>query len=141
MNTLKLTTITSLLLFPLILFVSGCLATTAYVRGNNRENINQLFIGMSMEQVRQLMGTESIMVDMGRGPYGYEKISSPYRTETLQGKDKVLVIWFYYTDLKRLDAAITDDELTPVVFDGDKVIGWGLGFLDSAVQKYEIRVR
>ncbi len=45
--------------------------------------------------------------------------------------------------MKRDDGAITDDELTPLVFDDGKLIGggWGSGFLEVNVQKYEIRIR
>ena len=32
---------------------------------------------------------------------------------------------YYHTDLKTHDGAVTDDELTPVVLLGGKVIGWG----------------
>ena len=68
-------------------------------------------------------------------------LGQPYRTETLQGKDKVLLTYFYWTDVKHADDAITDDELTPTVFDNDKLIGWGWSFLEDDKNKYEIRVR
>ena len=45
------------------------------------------------------------------------------------------------TDVKRVDGAITDDELTPLVFDDGKLIGWGSSFLEVNIQKYEIRIR
>ncbi len=43
--------------------------------------------------------------------------------------------------MKRDDGVITDDELTPVVFDDGKLIGWGSDFLQVKIQKYEIRIR
>lgn len=43
--------------------------------------------------------------------------------------------------MKRDDGAITDDELTPLVFDDGKLMGWGSGFLEVDIQKYEIRIR
>lgn len=58
-------------------------------------------------------------------------ISNPYRSEILQGKEKKFEIVYYVTDVKRDDGTITDDELTPLVFDDGKLIGWGFGFLES----------
>ena len=43
--------------------------------------------------------------------------------------------------MKRVDGAITDDALTPLVFDDGKLIGWDSGFLEVNIQKYEIRIR
>ena len=124
--------------------ISGC-ATGGGVRNANREKTNHLSIGMTKADVTKLMGTETVTVNLSGVGYlwadSYEKISSPYRTETLQGKDKVFEVWYYYTDLKNTDGAITDDELMPVVFDDGKLIGWGCSFLEDNKNKYEIRVR
>jgi len=100
---------------------------------------------MSKEDVTKLMGTKTTSINLSGGSYllpdSYDKISNPYRTETLQGKDKVFEVWYYYTDIKNRDGAITDDELLPVVFDEGKLIGWGWGFVQDNVKKYEVRVR
>jgi hypothetical protein len=70
-----------------------------------------------------------------------DEISNPYRTESAVAKDGTpLEVLFYYTDVKRRDGAITDDELTPVVLKSNRVIGWGWSFLGN-VSKYEIRLR
>ena len=115
----------------LICISYGC--TT--IRTTNRQNLMKLSIGMSKDEVLTIMGTKTEFV-----PY-MGMINNPYRVETLQGKDKSLIVLYYYTDRKRADNAITDDELTPLVFDNDKLIGWGLGFLEQNIQKYEIRFR
>ena len=67
--------------------------------------------------------------------------TNPYKTELLQGKDKVFEVLYYYTDVKRADGAITDDELTPLVFDDGKLLGWCQSFLNENILKYENRVR
>jgi len=47
----------------------------------------------------------------------YDVITNPYCSETLKGKDGYTYeVLFYYTDIKKQDGAITDDELTPLVF-------------------------
>ena len=66
------------------------------------------------------------------------RLFSLNKTSTDLGKVKV---YFYYTDQKKADGAITDDELTPVVFENDKVVGWGIEFLDRNVTKQEIKMR
>ena len=125
----------------------------------NRENTNKLSIGMTKKEVLDIMGTKTksyyeigIVRGFFRGlftlgilwfvdavPAG--KISHPYRTEILQGKDKTFECLYYYTDIKRQDGAITDDESTPLIFDNGKIIGWGWSFMKENINKYEIRVR
>jgi hypothetical protein len=60
-------------------------------------------------------------------------LSNPYRSETrllYEGDEpQLIVIHWHYTDLKENDGRITDDELTPVVFMNDRVVGWGRPFL------------
>jgi len=91
---------------------------------------------MTREEVLALMGTETV-----RAREGWQ-ITNPYRTETLVAKSgETFEVLYYYTDVKRRDDAITDDELTPIVLQGGKVVGWGWTFLDQETQKHEIRVR
>ena len=109
--------------------------TVDQVRATNRENLKQLSIGMNKSDVLTIMSTETIKTRSNR------TINNPYRSEILKGKDKTLEVLYYYTDLKKADNAITDDELTPLVFDSGKLIGWGWSFLDDSIQKYEIRIK
>lgn len=93
---------------------------------------------MSKDDVLGIMGTKTVRA--------YQKgkaieITNPYRNEILRGKDKILEVVYYVTDVKKDDGAITDDELTPLVFEDGKLTGWGWSFLDDAVKKYEIRIR
>jgi hypothetical protein len=122
-------------------FLCGC-ATSAGVRATNREKMNKLSMGMSKNDVLDTMGTKTIRTYAswtGTGPG--EIITNPYRSEILKGKDKTFEVLYYYTDIKKSDGAITDDELTPFVFEDDILIGWGWSFLQDNMQKYEIRIR
>ncbi len=129
------------------LLVSGCATVNNLdnLRAENRQKTLLLKIGLTKNEVTALMGTKSATdsewVGILNGGTMTHTVNNPYRSETLQGKDKVLEVLYYYTDVKRQDNAITDDELTPVVFDNGKVIGWGWGFLEDNKNKYEIRVR
>ncbi len=133
----------------IVLFLSAC-AGSPYatwslrnalegVRSENRTNLLKLQIGMTKTQVLEIMGAKE---DALWGGDGYtQRISNPYRAETLEGKDGTLEVLYYYTDLQKQDGAITDDELTPLVLKNNKLIGWGRSALNESVTKYEVRVR
>ncbi len=128
------------LVLLLLLVLVGCASMDNLVklRYENRKKLMEIKIGMTKEQAMAIMGTKSLKDDAA----SYQRTAdNPYRSETLQGKDKTLEAVFYYTHIRRLDAAITDDELTPLVFDNGKLIGWGWGFLNNQIKKYGIRPR
>jgi len=95
----------------------------------------RLSLGMTKQEVLDVMGVASMT------SYEGSRINNPYRSEILQGKDKIFEVLYYYTDVQKMDGAITDDELTPLVFDEGKLIGWGRSFFQDNVNKYEIRMR
>ena len=135
-------TFLALLCFVLV----GCATTLSDVITPNRESLLKLSVGMSKEEVTNIMPKGKGTVIPFAGPYtgligrGIT-INNPYRSETLQGKDKTFEVLYYVTDVKKDDNAITDDELTPLVFDNGKLMGWGWSFLQDNAQKYEIRIR
>lgn len=55
-------------------------------------------------------------------------ITNPYRTEMYKINDDIFEVFLYYTDLKKNDGAITDDELTPIIIKNGKVDGWGWSY-------------
>ena len=124
-----------LLVLLLCLGLIGC-ASLSGVRTMNRENLLKLSIGLTKQKVLNVMGTKSFET------YTDGRINNPYRSEILSSKEgKTFEVLYYYTDIKRTDDAITDDELTPLVFDNGKLIGWGWSFLQDNVQRYELRMR
>lgn len=128
------------LLLVVVLFLSGC-ATLSELRARNRENLTRLSVGMTKDEVLKIMGTKTTKAYQGWDGGFVDVINNPYRSEILQGENKTLEVLYYYTDKKKADGAITDDELTPLVFEDNKLIGWGWGFLEKNIQKYEIRWR
>lgn len=126
-----------------VLMIGGGCQTISTATAVNRENLLKLTIGISREEALEIMGTEDFIATYwpGGGLVLEVTINNPYRSEILQGKEKTFEIIHYVTDVKRDDGAITDDELTPLVFDDGKLIGWGWSFLEANVQKYEIRMR
>lgn len=119
----------------LILFLTSC-ASLDVIRSNNRQNLIKLSPGLSKSEVLTLMGTKKVTSDDGT------VITNPYRNETAKTDNgQMCEILFYYTDIKREDGAITDDELTPLVFMDGKLTGWGWSYLGDNIKKYQISVR
>ena len=123
----------------LSLILAGCsslyLDTSDLLRDQNKENLKKLSAGQPKNLVMELMGT-----DPSKGVFMW--IDNPYRTEVLAGKDgKTYEVLYYYTDMKTRDDKITDDELTPVVLQDGKLVGWGYPFLDQKVPPKPVYTR
>lgn len=123
----------------LSLILAGCsslyLDTSDLLRDQNKENLKKLSVGQPKLLVMELMGT-----DPSKGVFMW--IDNPYRTEILAGNDgKTYEVLYYYTDMKARDDKITDDELTPVVLQDDKLVGWGYPFLDQKVPPKPVYTR
>ena len=100
------------------------------VRNTNMERLSTLQIGMTTDQVQDVMGSSSSWLgdDIGW-------VASPYRTEAFQDENgDTVMIHYYYTHLRQRDNVISDDELTPVLFRNGKLAGWG-----SAITSGQIR--
>jgi len=137
----------------LFVLIAGCTSSLDRVRTANRRNLLKLSVGITKKQALAIMGNKS-----GGGRFGEPTVNSPYKSEILlvraepsasprgepavarQGKEKTFEVLYYYTDIKSAiytanPATITDDELTPLVFDNGKLIGWGASFLDAKYQE------
>ena len=127
------------IIIPLVFILAGCsnfyLDTSDLLRTHNSETIKKLTVGMHQDVVMELMGTEP-------SKSLFMWIDNPYRTETLTGKDgKTYEVLYYYTDMKQRDDKITDDKLTPLVFENGSLIGWGYTFLDQKVPPKPVYTR
>lgn len=130
------------------LFLMGCTAlfyTPQDLMSNNRTHLSSLHVGMTKDEATTIMGTEGKSNCLALGPLftcmSSELINNPYRTTGFKMDDKAYDVLYYWTDVKKRDDAITDDELTPLIFENGKLIGWGRELVDSTLKKYELRVR
>jgi hypothetical protein len=124
-----------LLVLLLCLGLTGC-ASLSGIRIMNRQNLLKLSIGMTKQEALNVMGTRTFKT------YADGTINNPYRSEILSNKEgRVFEVVHYYTDVKSLDGVITDDELTPLIFDNGKLIGWGQSFLQDNILKYKLKLR
>ncbi len=105
----------------IILLLSGLLHGCGAVKGleasANRNQLDKLQVGMTTDQVRQAMG-------------------KPYKSEFYGSKQ----MWFYITEWQS-DGQTTLDEMTPLVFENDILLGWGSNFLDGYSRRYRPRTR
>ena len=115
----------------LLLLAVGCTSSLDRVRTANRRNLMKLSVGMSKEQAMTIMGHKS-----GGGRFGEPTVNSPYKSETVQSAGKTFEVLYYYTDIDSAiysanPSVITEDELTPLVFDNGRLVGWGTKFLKN----------
>jgi hypothetical protein len=118
-----------------LIFAGGCFQqrrspTEISAQSQSRENarilIAQLEPEMSLEEVKALW---------------FDKVY-PWKSETrfvTYGDDPIgIMIQWYYTDLVKNDGRVTENELTPVVFnDQQQLLGWGRDFLPQFYEYVE----
>ena len=85
--------------------VGGCALTPWGIVQRNIENSRNLRVGMTKEQVLEVMGE----------PIRNEKFCNPN-------------VWYYYIEMVWGDGLTTEDECMPLVFENGKLIGWGNDF-------------
>lgn len=103
-------------ILSVLLFMSGCSHPVYRFQDEknqveeNRENLAMLEVGMSKQQVLAIMGDKTAL-----------RVGS---------KDKTFEMLYYHTDIKGEAGVITErrTELTPLVFDKGKLVGWGGNF-------------
>ena len=122
------------LFFIILIFMAGGCAATSCCGSIARAMINDHAIGVGMprQEAKNILG--------GKVTIGYEitgdkppqlkpiSLKSPLRVELYRSDHKVYEAEFYFTALKHQDGVITDDELTPLVFENDRLIGRGWEF-------------
>src|SRR3990172_6788211 len=128
------------ILFIICLFLSGCVTVGVEkipkepVTGKGQSpltNIHLVYPGMAIQDVRNIMGAQVVIgyqrSDQNPGEFDTLTVKNPYREESLYVSDReAFQVFYYFTSVKKADDMIAEDELTPVVFQGDKVIvkGW-----------------
>lgn len=138
--------ITFILLCSVLL--SGCVTLQSMPEGGARTDlpssrIGSVQVGMTSREVAAAMGEKAII--------GYERrdtasaasnsvtVNNPYQKEILSQRGKTYDVFYYLTHIRKADGIISQDELTPLVFENDIVIGKGWDFLkdlrSQAIQK------
>jgi hypothetical protein len=119
----------------LLLFLGGCGESQNAVstRTSNRDNMTKIALGMTKVDVMAVMGNKTIYIKNRIGRT-VGTVSNPSKTEAWQTKEHTYESLYYYTHSEQAqypfkDFRVLDRELTPIVFQDGKVIGWGSEFL------------
>lgn len=91
-------------------------------------SVSQLQKALTRSEAEALLGSQVIigydMPDTRTKRYKPVIIQNPYRTEELDA----YVIDYYFAGINKVDDKITDDELIPLIFRDEALIGWGWEF-------------
>lgn len=130
------------ILWFLCLFLLGCVTIASGPQRSSSKwkrpsialtNIEKVQIGMTYGEVAGIMG-DAISIgykasDALEGAYEEILIKNPYDEEVLEGSQAQYRIVCYFTHIRKADGIVTDDELTPLVFQENQLIGKGRNFL------------
>ena len=138
--------------FVMMLSMAGCVSTepSQYDYGfipssitstddhSQLTNIEHVYVGMTMQEIESIMGDS---VDIGyvqkKGEDSSHEvltIKSPYRKEVVKKEEHRYEILYYFINIKNPDGKITNEELTPLVFEREKLIGKGYDFLSKIMK-------
>jgi len=91
--------------------------------------------GLSRAEAAAALGKQVIvgyeMSDSLEGHYKPIVKDNPQRVQNLHQGRHVYVVEFYFVGINQSDGEITDDEMTPLVFEQNHLIGWGWDFLNK----------
>lgn len=137
----------------LILFAGGCAVTTVstppeqpaalsssvnHVFASDDE-IRKLLVGVSREETLALIGrTTAIGYELRQGSvdeYQAVTMTNPQKSQQYTVGKNVYQVDYYVTRINKADGLITEDELTPVVFESNKLVGKGWDFFNSKIKK------
>ena len=125
-----------LFILGMCVFAAGC--TMPSYPAKNLVSLGQITQKMSKDEVQARLG-DSVVI-------GYEiadeagtnlkpiKIKNPQRVEIFQRGRRTFEVMFYLTQIRQADDKITDDELTPLVFENNQLIGQGWQFLNQILK-------
>jgi len=118
-------------------FFLGC-ASLLSDAGKPLTNMRQTSAGMSKKEVVQIMGdtvTIGYAVINDSGATRPITVINPQKVKTVTRRGRVYEVLFYLTHVRQSEGNITDDELTPFVFENEKFLGHGWYFLNKILRK------
>jgi hypothetical protein len=99
--------------------------------------IKKLMLGISREEALALIGrTTTTGYELkGASEYKPVTVANPYRSQKITKGSDVFVVDYYLTAVHKADGVVSDDELTPLVFQADKLIGKGWEFFNEKIKQ------
>lgn len=97
--------------------------------------INSARVGMTSREVAAMMGEKTTIgyerPDPASNTYHPLTVNNPYHKEFLRTAEKTYDVFYYFSHIQRADGIISSDELTPLVFEKDVLVGKGWDFLNK----------
>jgi len=131
-------------LLVVIMVTSGCMATLIkpQVTEMNRDNLSKISVGMTKRQVSKIMKDQVfVMGGADMTPFGTSfspmwTMKNPHKSKTFQGKNgKPLEVRYYVVSGQKESNEIPDSDLTPLVFEDGKLVGWGWDFFKANIKE------
>ena len=111
------------------------------VRAESRRfvSMRQVQGGMSKKEVAAILGTQIVvgyeLIDSRTGQYKPLTVKNPFKEETLADTAGSCDILYYVTSVQSPDGRPSNEELVPLVFKEDKLIGQGWEFYNINFKK------
>lgn len=129
-------------------FLAGCSTTgdmeedfaPLEFKGMSRRFLStrQTYSGMTRLEVKGILGERVVtgyeMTDPKRGQFRPLTIENPYKTGIFIKDEKRYDVDYYVVGIKVPDDKISDDEVVPLVFFQDKLVGQGWQFLNTKIK-------
>lgn len=101
-------------------------------------SVSQLRPGLTRSEVAGLLGKEVVtgysLTDEASGEYAPITVPNPQRAETIQKDKKAYSVDYYLVGVKVADDKVSDDEVVPVIYLNDRIVGVGWDFLNQRVK-------
>ena len=97
----------------------------------NENSFKAIQKGMTTQQVHKIMGDALVIGYESRQSPDYKPltVANPYKSEAVKGTD--YTIEYYIESIRRPEGVVSDNELMPLIFKNDKLIGRGWSLANS----------
>jgi len=98
-------------------------------------SLRQVQVGMTQKEVQSILGNKVMigykLKDEESRHYQPVTVPNPHRSETYVVGSKQYIADFYLAGISEPDSQVSDDELIPIVFLDDQLVGTGWMFLNK----------
>jgi hypothetical protein len=102
-------------------------------------SLQRLHKGLTRAEAEALLGDKVVigyeLTDEKTGQYAPLTIVNPYRTQSLTKLWRQYTVVYYLVGIMNPDGQVTEDELFPLVFQSDRLVGMGWEFLRQKIVK------
>jgi hypothetical protein len=104
-------------------------------------SIRQVYSGMTRQEAASVLSQQVVigyeLSDERNQQYKPIVLQNPFRSETLTKNGKEFLVDYYVVGIQTPDGQVSDDELVPLVFFKDKLIGTGWLFLNQEIKSQQ----